>query len=73
MYGSQPAVRATLNGADWPLSTTRELGLNVASNYLVVPPGGSASATVTFTAPSAEPAAGWSVYIAPTAQLGSTP
>jgi len=67
-YGVDDVVDAQRDGEPLGVETDLELGANVAAAFVNLGFGETTSVTFTFEAPGPEPAAGWAVFLAPTAQ-----
>ncbi|MEN9644342.1 MAG: hypothetical protein RL238_1011 [Actinomycetota bacterium] len=67
-YGVNDVVDAQRDGEPLGVESDLELGLNVAAAFVELGFGETTTVTFTFEAPGPEPAAGWAVFLAPTAQ-----
>ncbi len=68
MYSQLGVADATRDGDSLGVDTQQELGVVAASTYVDLAPGATTTVTFTFEAPGPEPAHGWRVFVAPTAQ-----
>jgi len=68
VYGMNDVVGAQRDGEPLGVETDIELGANVAASFVNLGLGERTTLTFTFEATGPEPATGWSVFVAPTAQ-----